>query len=427
MKLKSQSQERYYVTLNVELSPEEVEQGLEKSYRKVVRQINVPGFRKGKFPRPMLEARYGVEMLYDEAVDALLPEAYEFVLKETNLDPIDRPEVDVLSFAKGQPAEIKFVVTVNPEVVLGEYKGIKVEVKHSEVSEAAVEAELKRLQDEHARLVPVESAAQPGDFIKLNFDGSVDGVAFEGGKAENYDLELGSNSFIPGFEDQLIGKNIDEEVTVQVTFPESYHAAELAGKDAVFLCKITEIHRKEILPLDDDFAKDVSDVETLAELKVQLENTLKETAVLQDKEAKRNAVLAKVVANAQVEIPEILISRQTEQMMRNFENSLMRQGLKLADYQKILGKTAENMKEDFKPQAEKAVRQTLVIDQITKVESIVATEEEIAKQVAEMAKTYQMEVDAFQKIVNDQGMYPEIAAEVAYKKTIEFLTEAAVE
>ncbi|HZW48948.1 MAG TPA: trigger factor [Bacillota bacterium] len=427
MELKSQSKERYYVTLNVLLSHEEVEQGLEKSYRKAVKQINVPGFRKGKFPRPMLEARYGVEMLYDDAVDALLPEAYEFVLKETNLDPIDRPEVDVVTFAKGQTAEIKFVVTVTPEVILGEYKGIQVEVKQTEVTETAVEAELKRLQEEHARLVPVEAAAQNGDFIKLDFDGSVDGVPFDGGKAENYELELGSNSFIPGFEGQLIGKNLNEEVTVNVTFPESYHAAELASKDAVFLCKINEIHRKEMLPLDDDFAKDVSDVETLAELKLQLENTLKGTAALQDKEAKREAVLNQVVANAQLEIPEILITRQTEQMMHNFENSLMRQGLKLADYQKILGKTAERMKEDFKPQAEKAVRQTLVIDEITKLENIVATEEEVEKQVAEMAKAYQMEADAFQKIVDEQGMHHEIAAEVAYKKTIEFLTVAAAE
>ena len=249
----------------------------------------------------------------------------------------------------------------------------------------------------------------------------MDGVAFDGGKAENYELELGSNSFIPGFEDQLVGHPLNEEITVNVTFPESYHAAELAGKPAVFLCKLTEIRRKEVLPLDDDFAKDVSDVETLEELRAQLRSNLADAAALKDKEARREAILSKVVENAQVEIPEIMITRQAEQMLKNFENSLLRQGLKLTDYQNILGKTEEDMKADFRPQAEKAVRHTLVIDEVTKVENITATEEEIDAYLAEMAKSYQMEMDAFKGIVNAQGMLPQMVSEVNYKKTIDFL------
>ncbi|MPM33602.1 Trigger factor [bioreactor metagenome] len=296
------------------------------------------------------------------------------------------------------------------------------EITPTEVTDAAVEAELNRLQNEHSRLVPVtEGMAQKGDFVKLNFDGSVDGVPFEGGKAENYELELGSNSFIPGFEDQLAGRALNEEITVNVTFPESYHAAELAGKPAVFLCKLTEIRRKEVLPLDDDFAKDVSDVETLEELRAQLRSNLADAAALKDKEARREAILSKVVENAQVEIPEIMITRQAEQMLKNFENSLLRQGLKLTDYQNILGKTEEDMKADFRPQAEKAVRHTLVIDEVTKVENITATEEEIDAYLAEMAKSYQMEMDAFKGIVNAQGMLPQLVSEVHYKKTIDFL------
>lgn len=422
MQIQSQTQEKYYVTLTVDLSPEEVESGLARAYKKVVRQINVPGFRKGKFPRPMLEARYGVEVLYDDALDALLPEVYDFVLKETKLEPIDRPEVDVVTFEKGQVSTVKFVLTIPPTVTLGDYKGIEVEITPTEVTDAAVEAELNRLQNEHSRLVPVtEGMAQKGDFVKLNFDGSVDGVPFEGGKAENYELELGSNSFIPGFEDQLAGRALNEEITVNVTFPESYHAAELAGKPAVFLCKLTEIRRKEVLPLDDDFAKDVSDVETLEELKAQLRSNLADAAALKDKEARREAILSKVVENAHVEVPEIMITRQAEQMLKNFENSLMRQGLKLTDYQNILGKTEEDMKSDFRPQAEKAVRHTLVIDEVTKVENITATEEEIDAYLAEMAKSYQMEMDAFKGIVNAQGMLPQLVSEVHYKKTIDFL------
>jgi trigger factor len=422
MEIKSQSQEKYFVTLTVELSPEEVESGLARAYKKVVRQINVPGFRKGKFPRPMLEARYGVEVLYDDAIDALLPEAYEFILNETKLEPIDRPEVDVVTFEKGQVATVKFVVTVPPTVTLGEYKDLVVEIIPTEVTEKEVDAELARLQNEHSRLVPVEEGtAQMGDFVKLNFDGSVDGVPFDGGKAENYELELGSNSFIPGFEAQLAGHVINEDITVNVTFPDTYHATELAGKPAVFLCQLIDIRRKEVLPLDDDFAKDVSDVETLEELKAQLRKNLTEAAEVKDKEARREAILTKVVENASVEIPEIMVERQADQMLKNFENSLQRQGLKMADYQNILGKTEADMKADFHPQAEKAVRHTLVIDEVTKVENITANEEEIDAYLAEIAKSYQMETEAFKGIVNAQGMLPQMMSEVNYKKTVDFL------
>lgn len=422
MEIKSQNREKYLLTVELEMSPEEVESGLARAYKKVVKQINAPGFRKGKLPRPILESRYGVEVLYDDAVDILLQEAYDFVLKETQAEPIDSPEVDVVTFEKGQVSNVKFVLTLNPEVVLGEYKNLQVEVTPRIIEDTEVEAELKRLQEEHSRLVPVEGEpAQKGDFVKLNFEGSVNGELFPGGKGENYDLELGSNSFIPGFEDQLIGHVVKEEIKVEVKFPEEYHAKELAGQEAVFMCELLDIRRKEVLPLDDDFAKDVSESETLEELKVELRKNLEETAAVQNKEAKREALLAKVVENASVDIPEIMIKRQAEQMLQNFEGSLMRQGLRMEDYRKILGKSEEDMLADFRPQAEKAVRHTLVIDEITKVEQIAADDAELEEYIGKAAVNYQMEVEEFKKIVLEQGAKEQFLTELNYKKTIDFL------
>ena len=271
MEIKSQSREKYLLTVEMELTPEEVEASLAQAYRRVVKQINAPGFRKGKLPRPILEARYGVEILYDDALDILLPEAYDYVLQETKVEPIDSPEVDVVAFAKGEKAEVKFILTLTPEVELGEYKDLEVEYETRQIEDKDVDEELTRLQNEHARLVPIEDEpAQDGDFVKLDFSGSVDGEEFPGGQGENYDLELGSNSFIPGFEDQLVGQSIGEDIKVEVKFPEDYHAEELAGKDAVFMCKLHEIRRREVLPLDDDFAKDVSESDTLEELKAEI-------------------------------------------------------------------------------------------------------------------------------------------------------------
>ncbi|NLN82872.1 MAG: trigger factor [Firmicutes bacterium] len=422
MEIKSQSREKYLLTVEMELTPEEVEASLAQAYRRVVKQINAPGFRKGKLPRPILEARYGVEILYDDALDILLPEAYDYVLQETKVEPIDSPEVDVVAFAKGEKAEVKFILTLTPEVELGEYKDLEVEYETREIEDKDVDEELTRLQNEHARLVPIEDEpAQDGDFVKLDFSGSVDGEEFPGGQGENYDLELGSNSFIPGFEDQLVGQSIGEDIKVEVKFPEDYHAEELAGKDAVFMCKLHEIRRREVLPLDDDFAKDVSESDTLEELKAEIKKNLVETTEVQNKEAKREAILTKVVENAQVDIPPVMISRQAEQMLQNFEGSLMQQGLRMEDYQKILNKTHEDMIADFMPQAEKAVRHTLVVDEITKVENIVASEEELEEYITELAQNYQMEVEEFKKIAMGAGAQEQLLSELNYKKTIDFL------
>lgn len=408
--------------LEVEVEAERVASALDKAFQKVVKKINVPGFRKGKVPRAIFESRFGVESLYQDAIDILLPEVYTEAIDETNIFPVDRPEVDVEQFEKGQPFKFKAKVTVKPEVTLGDYKGIEVAAINTEVNEEELNEELTRMQERHAELVVIdEEAAQNGDVTVIDFDGSVDGVPFEGGKGERYSLELGSNSFIPGFEDQVVGMATGDFKDVTVTFPETYHAEELAGKEAVFKVKVHEIKRKQLPELDDEFAKDVSEFDTLDEYKEDLKKQIAARKENEGKAARESAVVEAVGANAEVEIPEAMVQTEVQNMVRDFDNRLRAQGMNLDLFLNFSGQTIEDLQGQMKADAEKRVRNNLVLEQIAKAEKIEATEEEITKELADMSDAYKRSPEEIRNILAANGALSSLNEEVLLRKTIEFL------
>lgn len=414
--------------LEVEVSAERVEAALDKAFQKVVKKANVPGFRKGKVPRSIFEARFGVESLYNDAIDILLPEAYSEAVEEAGIFPVDRPEIDIEQFGKGQTLKFKAKVTVKPEVKLGEYKGVEVPVTEVEVNDEEIAAELERLQNRHAELVVVDDeAAANGDVVSIDFDGYVGDEAFEGGKAENYSLELGSGSFIPGFEEQVVGMSTGDSKDVSVTFPETYHAAELAGKDAVFKVKLHEIKRKQLPELDDEFAKDVSEFETLDEYKTDLKTQIADRKKSENDAARENAVVEAVAAAAEVEIPESMVSSEVENMMRDFDNRLRQQGMNLEMYTSFSGQTAEDLREQMKTDAEKRVLNNLVLEAIAKEEGIAASEEDIEKELQTMADMYKRSLDEIRSILGANGSLASLNDEIALRKTIEFLLENSKE
>lgn len=414
--------------LEVEVEAERVTAALDKAFQKVVKKVNVPGFRKGKVPRSIFEARYGVESLYQDAIDILLPEVYTEAVDQTDIFPVDRPEVDVEQFAKGQPFKFKAKVTVKPEVQLGDYKGIEVPAADTTVTEEELNEELTRMQERHAELVVIdEEAAQNGDTVVIDFDGSVDGVPFEGGKAERYSLELGSNTFIPGFEEQVVGLATGDFKDVNVTFPETYHAEELAGKDAVFKVKVHEIKRKQLPELDDEFAKDVSEFDTLDEYKEDLKKQL-QSRKEREAEAQREGVLVdKVGENAEVEIPEAMVQSEVQNMVRDFDNRLRAQGMNLEMFLGFSGQTIEDLQGQMKDDAEKRVRNNLVLEQIAKAEKIEATEEEINKELQDMADAYKRSPEEIRNILAANGSLGSLREDVLLRKTIKFLIENAKE
>ncbi|WP_110931721.1 trigger factor [Paenibacillus bouchesdurhonensis] len=414
--------------LEVEVEAERVSAALDKAFQKVVKKANVPGFRKGKVPRSIFEARFGVESLYQDAIDILLPEVYTEAVDQTDIFPVDRPEVDVEQFAKGQPFKFKAKVTVKPEVTLGEYKGIEVPVEPVEVTEEEISQELERLQQRHAELIVIdEDAAQNGDTVVIDFDGSVDGVPFEGGKAERYSLELGSGAFIPGFEEQVVGLATGDFKDVTVTFPETYHAEELANKEAVFKVKVHEIKRKQLPELDDEFAKDVSEFDTLDEYKEDLKKELLSRKEKDSKAAREGIVVDKVSENAEVEIPESMIQSEVQNMVRDFDNRLRSQGMNLEMFLSFSGQTIEDLQEQMKADAEKRVRNNLVLEKIAKEENIVATEEEVNKELNDMAEAYKRSPEEIRNILAANGSLGSLNEDVALRKTIEFLLENSKE
>ncbi|WP_410771869.1 trigger factor [Fontibacillus sp. BL9] len=414
--------------LEVEVEAERVSAALDKAFQKVVKKVNVPGFRKGKVPRGIFESRFGVESLYQDAIDILLPEVYTEAVDQTDIFPVDRPEVDVEQFAKGQPFKFKAKVTVKPEVKLGDYKGIEVPATDVEVSEDELNEELTRMQERHAELVVIdEEAAQNGDTVVIDFDGSVDGVPFEGGKAERYSLELGSNTFIPGFEEQVVGLATGDFKDVTVTFPETYHAEELAGKEAVFKVKVHEIKRKQLPELDDEFAKDVSEFDTLNEYKEDLKKQL-ESRKQKEGEAERERVLVdKVGESAEVEIPQAMVDSEVQNMVRDFDNRLRAQGMNLDMFLGFSGQSIDDLKEQMKGDAEKRVRNNLVLEQIAKAEKIEATEEEINKELQDMADAYKRSTEEIRNILAANGSLGSLNEDVLLRKTIQFLLENSKE
>ncbi|MEF7442722.1 trigger factor [Paenibacillus lautus] len=414
--------------LDVEVDAERVASALDKAFNKVAKKANVPGFRKGKVPRPIFEARFGVESLYQDAIDILLPEVYSEAVEQADIFPVDRPEVDIEQFAKGETFKFKARVTVKPEVTLGEYKGIEVAAVAAEVSEEELNEELERLQQRHAELTVIdEGASQSGDVVVIDFDGSVDGVPFEGGQAERYSLELGSNTFIPGFEDQVIGMATGDFKDVEVTFPETYHAEELANKQAVFKVKVHEIKRKQLPELDDEFAKDVSEFDTLDEYKEDLKKQLLTRKEQEAQGVRENEAVEKAAANAEVEIPEAMIQSEVQNMMRDFDNRLRQQGMNLEMFLSFSGQTNADLEGQMKDDAEKRVRNNLVLEQIAKEEKLEVSEEEINKELENMADTYKRSADEIRSILGANGSLDSLREELLLRKTIDFLLENSVE
>ncbi|MBD7969792.1 trigger factor [Paenibacillus gallinarum] len=408
--------------LEVEVEADRVAAALDKAFNKVVKKINVPGFRKGKVPRSIFEARFGVESLYQDAIDILLPEVYTEAVDQTAIFPVEQPEVDVDQFAKGQTFKFKAKVVVKPEVELGEYKGLEVPKVSTEVSEEELAAELERLQQRHAELVVVEEGqAASGDVVVIDYEGSVDGELFEGGTAERQSLELGSNTFIPGFEEQVIGLATGDNKDVEVTFPEEYHAAELAGKKAVFKVKVHEIKRKELPALDDEFAKDVSEFDTLVEYKEDLKKQLASRKEEEAKATQENIVVEKAAENANVEIPQGMINSEVRNMMRDFDNRLRQQGMNLEMFMSFSGQTEADLQNQMKNDAEKRVRNNLVLEAIGKQENLEVTEEDVNEELNNMAASFKRSVDEIRQILESNGSLDSLKEEVLLRKTIDFL------
>jgi len=412
------------VSIEVEVEAEKVTEALDQAFKKVVKQVNVPGFRKGKVPRSMFESRFGVESLYQDAIDILLPEAYSEAIKEHDLQPVDRPEIDVEQFAKGESFKFKAKVFVKPEVKLGEYKGLEVEAVSAEVTEEEIAAELDRLQQRHAELTVVEDgAAENGDVTVIDFDGYVDGEQFEGGQSERYSLELGSGSFIPGFEEQVVGMNIGDFKDVEVTFPESYHAENLAGKQAVFKVKLHEIKRKSLPALDDEFAKDVSEFDTLDEFKADLSSKLKERKEQEAQQAREIAIVDAATAAAEFEIPESMVVTETDFMLKDFENRLKMQGMNMDLYYQFSGQDEEALRGQMRSDAEKRVRNNLVLEAIAKAEGIAVSDEDVAEELEKLSKSYNRPVEELRDIFTRNGNIENLKEDISLRKTINFLLD----
>jgi trigger factor len=424
MKVSSEVLETNVVQLDVEVDAAQVDQALDQAFKVVSMKVNVPGFRKGKVPRAIFESKFGVESLYNEAMEKLLPVAYRQAIDESGIVPVDQPDVDVIQFGKGQSLIFKAKVVVKPEVKLGVYKGLDVEVPATTVSEEELTEELTRLQNRHAELSVVEDGAvAQGDFAIIDFEGFIEDVPFPGGKGEKHSLEIGSNSFIPGFEDQVVGMVKDEERDIKVTFPESYHSDEVAGKDALFKVKLHEIKRKVLPALDDEFAKDVSDFETIEEFKADLQTRMLQTKTKQAENELESKIVEKAAANAQVEIPAVMIEQEIDNMYAGFERRLSQQNLNAELYFQFTGQTEQSVREQMKENADQAVLHRLVLEAIAKTEEIVATEEEITEEIEKLAQQHSMTTDDVRDALVQNGSLLSLAQDIVFNKTIKLLID----
>ena len=420
MSCKVENLEKNMAKLTIEVSAEEFEKACEKAYQKNKNKINVQGFRKGKASRSVIEKMYGAAIFYEDAANELIPDAYAEAAKESGLDIVSRPEIDVVQIEKGKDFIFTAEVAVKPEVELGQYKGVEVEKAPVEVTDAELEAELNRVREQNSRMITVDDRAiADGDLANIDYEGFCDGVPFAGGKDEGYDLAIGSHSFIDTFEEQLIGKNIGDEVEVNVTFPTEYHAAELAGKPAMFKVK-------ELPELDDDFAQDVSEFDTLDEYKNDLKATLLERKEKDAKAVKEEAVVDKIIEGAKMDIPEPMIQNTVAQMAEDFAQRIQAQGLSIEQYFQFTGMNANTFMENLKPQALKRIQSRLVLEAVVKAEGLTASDEEVDKEIANMAEMYQMEVDKLMGLIGEEEKKA-MAEDVAVQKALELVVNAAVE
>lgn len=427
MSVQVEKLEKNMAKLTIEVSAEELEKAIEKVYQKQKKNISVPGFRKGKVPRAMVEKMYGKEVFYEDAANEVIPAAYEKAYDECGENIVSTPKIEVTQIEAGKPFIFTAEVALKPEVTLGAYKGIEVDKVEAAVSDEEVDAEIERERERNARSVSVsDRAVQDKDQTVIDFEGFVDGVAFEGGKGENYPLTIGSGAFIPGFEEQLIGKNIGEECDVNVTFPEDYHADNLAGKPAVFKVTVKEIKEKVLPELDDEFAAEVSEFDTLAEYKEDVKKNLTEKREKDVKNAKEDAVVDAIIANATMDIPEAMIETQQRQMVQEFAQNIQMQGLSIDQYFQFTGLTAEKMMEQVKPQAEKRIKSRLVLEAVAKAENIVASEEDFEEEIAKMAEMYKMEADKVKESIGEEGK-KQFMEDLAVSKAAEFVVNEAKE
>ena len=427
MSLQVEKLEHNMAKLTIEVSAEELEKALQGAYNKQKKNISIPGFRKGKVPRQMIEKMYGPEVFYDDAANQLIPEAYGKVYDEEDLEIVSQPKIDIVQIEKGKPFIFTAEVALKPEVTLGEYKGLKVEKISNRVTQKEIDAKLAEEQEKNARTVSVtDRPVQDKDEVVLDFEGFVDGVAFEGGKGENYPLTIGSGSFIPGFEDQLIGANLEEEKEVRVTFPEEYHAKDLAGKDAVFKCTVHEIKVKELPELDDEFASDVSEFETLDAFKADIKAKIKEQKIAEGKRKQEDKAVEEAVANAQMDIPDAMIDTEVRQMANDFAQRLQQQGLTMDQYFQFTGMTAEKMTEELKPQALKRIQTRLVLEAIVKAENIEISDEKIDEEIQKMAESYKMEAEKLKEFMGENEK-KQMKLDMAVQEAVTFLVEKAVE
>ena len=427
MSVKVETLEKNMAKLTIEVAAEELEKALQAAYNKQKSKISIPGFRKGKVPRQMVEKMYGAGFFYEDAANMLIPAEYEKAAAECGLELVSRPVIDIEQIEKGKAFIFTAEVAVKPEVTLGEYKGLEVAKADTEVTEEEVTAEIEKEREKNARTISVEDrAVENGDMIMLDFEGFVDGVAFDGGKGENYPLTIGSGAFIPGFEEQLTGAKIGEELEVNVTFPAEYQAPELAGKAATFKCKVNEIKVKELPELDDDFAQDVSKFDTLAEYKEDIKAKLAETKAAAAKRAKEDAVIEKIIENASMEIPDAMVDTQARQMVDEFAQRIQAQGLSFEQYLQFTGMTLDTALEQMKPQAVKRIQSRLVLEAVVKAENLEVSDDAVKAEITKMAETYKMEADKLAEIMSEDEK-AQMKMDMAIEKAVELVTEAAKE
>ena len=427
MSVQVEKLENSMAKLTIETSAEELEKALQNAFLKNKNKISIPGFRKGKVPRQIIEKRYGPAIFYEDAANEVIPEAYEKAMDECGEDIVSSPEIDVTQIEKGKPFIFTALVALKPEVKLGKYKGVKVDKADTAVTDEEVDAEINKERENNARNIEVtDRAVKDGDMTVIDFEGFVDGTAFDGGKGENYPLTIGSGTFIPGFEEQLVGAQIGEEVEVNVTFPEDYQAEELKGKAALFKCTVREIKEKELPELDDEFASEVSEFETLAEYKEDVRATLTSKKEKEAKDAKEAAVIEAIVNDSEMEIPEAMLLTQQKQMVDEFAQRMQMQGISMDQYLQFTGATYDKMMEQVRPQAERRIKSRLVLEAVVKAENIEASDADYEEELKSMAEAYQMEVDKVKEMLPEKSAV-QIKQDIAVRKAAEFVVEKAKE
>ena len=427
MSLQVENLEHNMAKVTIEVEAAKLDDAIKQAFNKKKGQFNVPGFRKGKVPFQLIAKEYGVEIFYEDAANILIPDAYAEAMKDTDLEIVSRPEIDVTQLEKGKDFIFTATFALKPEVTLGDYKGIEVPKTRVTVKKDEIEEELKKVQEQNAREITIEDrAVKDGDILTIDYSGSVDGVKFEGGTAEDQTLVIGSGAFIPGFEEQLVGKNLNETADINVTFPEEYHAEELKGKSAMFKVKVNEIKEKVLPELDDDFAQDVSDFDTLAEYKDDLKKTIAERKANEAKAKKEDEAIAKIIESSKMDIPEAMVNTQVNRMLEDFAQRLQMQGLSVEQYFQYTGVTAEKIIEDMKPEAVKRIQSRLVLEAVVKAEGLTASEEEFQDELNKMAEQYKMEIE---KVKEFMGEYEEkqIKEDIAIQKAVDVIVNSVVE